>query len=230
MHARNRTVVRCLLTSCCLLVALILATAAAAVSEAETIYDTTSSTTLLDIDVSPAVKQATRFQTTASEFIVTGMSFQLKLDDSGEPPDPATGILNWLIYTDNGELPVLPIPGGPIFDLDVSTLSAAYSTVSTGPLNVSLSPLTTYWLVLNGQSLTSGILQVQEALNPTGTGSPFGAASSTTGTSWSGHSSQAAVGTITAVPEPGPAALAAIGAGLVSLMWWRRLRTAPAAA
>jgi hypothetical protein len=218
-------VLRSLPRSSCLLVGLILATAAAAVSEAGTIYDTTSSTSLADIEVSPALKQATRFQTTASDFVVTGIALQMRQDTA----TPATGSLNWLIYTDNGGLPGLPVPGGPIFNLDVSTLTDTYATVSTGPPNVSLSPSTTYRLVLNGQSLDSGFLQIQEALNPTGTGAPFGAASSTTGTSWSGHSSQAAVGTITAVPEPGPATLAAIGAGLVTLMWWRRLRTAQAA-
>lgn len=212
-------------SSCCLLVVLIVAAAAAAVGEAGTIFDTTSSTNLLDVDVSAAVQQASQFRTTAGDSIVTGMSFQLRLDSS----DPAEGTLNWLIYTDNGGLPGLPVPGGPFFNLAVSTLTDAYSTVSTGPLNVSLSPSTNYWLVLNGQSLSSGILQVQEALNPTGTGSPFRAASSTTGTSWLAHGGQAAVGTITAVPEPGQAAVAAIGGGLVSLLWWRRVRTVQAA-
>jgi hypothetical protein len=203
---------------CAVLVSLVWALTACDISQAGIIYDTTTSTTLLDIDVSPTLKQATQFHTTASDFIITEMSLQLRLDSS----TPATGSLNWLIYTDNGGLPNLPVPGGPIFSLDVSTLSETYAAVSTGPLNVSLAPSTDYWLVLNGESLSSGILQVEEALIPSGIGSPFRAASYTLG-AWSGHGNQAAVGTITAVPEPGASALAVIGAGLAVLMSWLRL-------
>ena len=202
------------------LLSLILTTAVAGFGHAGVIYDTTSSATRIDVDISTALKQATQFHTTASDFIVTEMSFRLRLDSS----TPATGSLNWLIYTDNAGLPYLPVPGGPVFNLDVSTLSETYAAVSTGPLNVSLSPSTDYWLVLNGESLTDGILQVEEALVPSGIGSPFNAASYTLG-AWSGHGNQAAVGTITAVPEPGAGALAAIAVGLVSLAaWWRRAR------
>jgi hypothetical protein len=167
------------------------------------------------------VKQATQFHTTATDFVVTGMALQMRQDAE----TPATGSLNWLIYTDNGGLPDLPVPGGPIFNLDVSTLSETYTTVSTGPLNVSLSPSTTYWLVLNGESLSSGVVQVQNAFGASGTGSPFSVASYPISTpTWTAQAGAATVGTITAVPEPGAFALAAFGGGLAALMWRHRPR------
>ena len=175
---------------------------------ASTIYDTTPSATTVDFDISPTLKQATQFRTTASDFVVTGMTFELRQDSE----TPAAGSLNWLIYTDDNGLPNLPIAGNPIFNMSVAGLTGTYSAVSTGSLNVALSPSTTYWLVLNGQSLDSGVLQIREALNPTGTGGPFKAASYpvSSGT-WTGNAAVAAFGTITAVPEPMTAALLAVG-------------------
>jgi hypothetical protein len=179
-------------------------------SHAATIYAPTSGT-LIDADVSSVLKQATRFQTTATDYVVTGVSFEMR-QDSLETPE---GSLNWLIYTDAGDLPGLPVPG-LIFNQDVSTLTGSYTTVSTGALSVALAPSTNYWLVLNGQSLTSGIVQIQHALTPSGPGGPFRVASDA-GT-WSGIDGLAVVGTITAVPEPGALALGAIGAGLAALV------------
>ena len=185
---------------------------------ATTIYAPTSASQIaVQVSKLPFVKQATRFTTTATDYIVTGVAFEMRAVSDDLP----TGFLNWLIYTDAGNLPGLPSPG-IIFNQDVSTLTTSYATVSTGALSVTLAPSTNYWLVLNGESLDSGSLEVPEALSPiSGTGGPFRGASDTNGAGWGGVDNIALVGTITAVPEPGTLALGAIGAGIAALVAWR---------
>ncbi|MCE9629778.1 MAG: PEP-CTERM sorting domain-containing protein [Planctomycetia bacterium] len=187
-----------------------------------TIYDTTPPATSLDFDVSPTVKQATMFHTTASDFVVTSMAFDFRKDSE----DPATGFLNWLIYTDNSGLPGLPIAGNPIYNMNVAGLTTSYSTVSTGALNVSLSPSTTYWLVFNGESLSSGVLQLLESVGPSGVGGPFKAASYQSSGPWSGNSAVAPSGVITAVPEPSTCAMALAGLACGGYSMWRRRKRA----
>jgi hypothetical protein len=201
------------------LMGVVVATALADVGRAEMIYAPTS-LTLVDADVSQAVTQATQFHTTATGYVITGVSFEMQLASG------TTGFLNWLIYTDTAGIPGVPV-SGVIFNQDVSTLSGTYTTVSTGSLSVVLSATTNYWLVLEGQSLDPGVIvNVQQALAPSGTGSPFRAASNTG--SWAPLANVAVVGTITAVPEPATIALAAIGSGLVALATRRRFRSARA--
>jgi hypothetical protein len=188
-----------------------------------TIYDTTPPATSIDSDVSPTVKQATRFQTTASDFVITSMAFDIRNDSV----DPATGFLNWLIYTDSSGLPGLPIAGNPIYNMDVAGLTTSYSTVSTGAMNVSLSPSTTYWLVFNGESLSSGVLQLLESLGPSGVGGPFKGASYPVSTGvWAGNASAAASGVIAAVPEPSTYAMALAGLACGGFSMWRRRKRA----
>jgi hypothetical protein len=100
--------------------------------------------------------------------------------------------------------------------------------VSTGSLNVALSPSTTYWLVLNGQSLDSGVLQIREAVGPTGTGGPFKAASYAASSGpWTANAGVAAFGTITAVPEPASLSMVAgAGAAFAAAVYRRRSRFA----
>lgn len=179
---------------------------------AATIYEPTAWSFLVDTDVSPVVSQATQFHTTATEFILTGVSLQMRQDAA----EPATGSLNWLIYTDNAGHPNLPVSGGLIFNQDVSALSSSYTTVSTGLFNLALSPSTDYWLVLEGQSLSSGVLQIQNAFGASGTGSPFAVASYTS--TWAAQTGQATVGTMTAVPEPAVGGFAAVAVGLMAMI------------
>jgi hypothetical protein len=188
---------------------------------ADTIYEPTSWALLVDTDVSPSLKQATQFHTTTTGSVLTGVSLQMRQDAS----TPATGSLNWLIYTDNAGQPDLPVSGGLIFNQDVSTLGSTYATVSTGALSLALLPDTDYWLVLNGESLSSGVLQIQNAFAASGTGSPFRVASFPIITStWTAQAGAATVGTMTAVPEPLVGGLAAVVAGLVTLIARRRRR------
>ena len=193
-------------------------------SHAATIYEVTGGTTPIDvvIEETPTLAQATRFQTTATDYVVTNASFDMRKD----PADPPTGTLTWQILTNSiNNLPGSVVSGGNILSLDVSTLTTSYATVSTGPLNVTLTPLTNYWLVFGPAGLTSGAVQVQGFVGPTGTGSPFLSASlSGNPPSWASSSTVAPRGTITAVPEPGTLILGVISAGIAALAACRRKR------
>lgn len=223
-HFCDRSVSQRLGRLCAGLVVVLFAAATTSQSRAGVIYDTTASSTLTDVDVSTAatnLKQATLFHTTASDFIVTEMSFLLRIDVE----DPPTGSLNWLIYSDVGGQPDLPVLAYVPFSLNVSTLSGTYAAVSTGALNIPLSPSTNYWLVFNGESLTSGVVQIEEALNPSGIGSPFKAMTYNTN-AWTGVNNLAAVGTITAVPEPSTYAMALGGLACGGFSFFRRRKRA----
>ncbi|MBI1213704.1 MAG: hypothetical protein GC190_19770 [Alphaproteobacteria bacterium] len=197
-------------------VAIALASAALAtpkVTEAADIFNTTGSSGITFALFTPPLWTASLFHTTATDFKIESFSFQLN-----NTVGSMSGNLVAKIYTNSGSKPGSQV-GASLGTIDTSTLS---TTVSLTGLNLTLSPSTDYWLVLDNNGV-AGNMFYNYTLTPSGPSSPYAQAqTSDSGVNWGVNSGIAMIGVITAVPEPGTVVMGAACVSVLAMAGYRR--------
>jgi len=181
-----------------------------AVDLADNLIETRNGGVTIDASV-PAVAQG--FSTTATGYIINSISVKLKQDNAASPD----GTLNFSIYSADGTGGTPNTLVSSISTVATSALPTSSASVySLNSLNVTLSPNTSYYLVLTSTSTLGNGAAWGYTNSTNGTGFPSNQ-SIYSSSSWSAPSTSfPQMMQISAVPEPSTYALAVLSIGTLA--------------